>query len=244
MTISCYLVDDEYHSLEILKAYVDKTPGLVLAGLATDPLVALSELSSECAPMLSFLDVDMPELSGMELAGMVSLYTRVIFTTSYPEYAVQAFEKDATDYLLKPISYARFLNAVGKVKKQLMEKGLGEPEPRSYFYIKSDVKGKMLKIMISSILYVEAAQNYVSIHCGSQKFMAYLTMEEVMDALPKDRFIRVHRSFIVSQEHIKSLEYGQVTLDDNTTITLGRYYKDQLLAAMKQSLVQSKRSGA
>lgn len=241
MNLSCYVVDDEYHSVEILKAYIEKTPGLELKGSATNPLTGLNEVASADPPGITFLDVDMPELSGLEFAGMASLYTKIIFTTSYPEYALQAFEKDAVDYLLKPISYERFLKAVNKVKKAILEKtGSGQPDA-GYFFIKTDLKGKLQKIDIPDIVYVEAALNYIRLHCRSGKYMAYLTMEEIGDRLPKNRFLRTHHSFIVNLDRIRTLEHGQLTLEDQTILPLGRSYKESLLALMRALLLESRR---
>jgi DNA-binding LytR/AlgR family response regulator len=241
MNLSCYVVDDEYHSIEILRAYIEKTPGLELKGSSTDPLLALNQVASSGPPDITFLDVDMPELSGMAFAGMVSAYTRVIFTTSYPEYAIEAFEKDAVDYLLKPISYERFLKGVNKVKKLFLAQRGKVPE-REYFYIKSDLKGKLVKINFQDILYVEASQNYIFIHVFKTKHAAYLTMEEIEQYLPRERFLRVHRSFIVNLEKIRTMENGQVTLEEGSVIPLGRAYKEPLVISMKEALLQSRRN--
>jgi DNA-binding LytR/AlgR family response regulator len=241
MNITCYIADDEFHAIEILKAYIDKTPGLVFVGSSTNPLEALERVTSVDPPMVTFLDVDMPELSGMEFAGMVSLYTKVIFTTSFPEYAIEAFEREATDYLLKPVSYERFLKSIIKVKKCLIEKHGSHAVSPDHFYIKSDTKGKMIRIRISDIHFVEAAQNYVRLHCSGGKYMAYLTMEEIAERLPKERFIRVHRSFMVDLGRITTVEQGQLSLEGAAVVPIGRNYKEALMSFMKESLIQSKR---
>ncbi|MFI5160450.1 MAG: LytR/AlgR family response regulator transcription factor [Sphingobacteriales bacterium] len=242
MNLTCYIVDDEFHAIEVLKAYIEKTPGLVLQGYTTDPLVALKDIAGPDAPQVTFADVDMPELSGMEFAGMVSLYTKVVFTTSFPEYAIEAFEKEAFDYVLKPVSYERFLRTIVKLKKHFQAIAPGADTPKDYFYIKSDIKGKMIRIIVEDIIYVEAAQNYIRIHLVSGKHMAYLTMEEIAERLPGSRFTRIHRSFIINNNRIKTLENGQVTLDDRSVISLGRFYRNPFLASMKELLVQSKRT--
>ena len=242
--LSCYIVDDEQHAVDLLQSFIELTPGLCLKGFATDPLIALREVTSANPPDVCFVDVDMPKLSGMEFAGMVSLHTKVIFTTSYPEFAVDAFEQNAFDYLLKPIAYERFLKAVLKIKKHVLEtqdKSAGNP---GYFFIHTDVKGKVMKIVIDDILYVEAAQNYVRIVTTGAKHMAYLTMEEITADLPGATFIRVHRSFIINTARIRSMDHGQVTLDQQAVIPLGRAYKEPLVALMKLRLLQSARKGS
>jgi DNA-binding LytR/AlgR family response regulator len=241
MNLSCYVVDDEYHSIDVLKAYIEKSPGLELKGSSTDPLFALNEVASSDSPQITFLDVDMPELSGMAFAGMVSVYTKVIFTTSYREYAIEAFEKDAVDYLLKPISYERFLKAVNKVKKLYLQQS-GKTAERTFFYIKSDLKGKLVKINIRDIFYAEASQNYILIHVSKGKHMAYLTMEEIEEYLPRGQFLRVHRSFIINLEMIRTVENGQVTLEGGAILPLGRAYKEPLILSMKEALLQSRRN--
>ncbi|MDB5145967.1 MAG: hypothetical protein JWQ66_4682 [Mucilaginibacter sp.] len=243
MNLSCYLVDDEFHAIEVLKTYIAGTPGLELKGYATDPRLALHEVAGPGAPDITFVDIDMPELSGLDFAGLVSLYTCVVFTTSYPEYAIEAFEKEAFGYLLKPISYETFLKTVHRVKRQLRGKGHPATGKGAYFYIRSDIKGKVIRVVTEEIFYIEAAQNYVTIHFSAGKQMAYLTMEEIAEKLPGETFARVHRSFILHTGRIKSMEQGRVTLENQAVIPLGRMYKEPLLEAIKDLVVQSKRTG-
>src|SRR6476620_4809192 len=117
--VTCYIVDDESHAVETLSAYIERVPGLSLIGSATNPLIALEEISGTVHPDITFLDVDMPQLSGIELAGLINDRTKVIFTTAFSDYAVAAFEKNASDYMLKPISFERFLTSVKKVTDNL-----------------------------------------------------------------------------------------------------------------------------
>lgn len=240
MNLTCYIVDDESHSIDILKSFIEKTPGLELAGSTTNPLFGLNEVMVQNPPDVTFLDVDMPELSGMDFADLVNDHTRIIFTTSYREYAIEAFEKDAEDYLLKPIGYERFLQSIKKVKRSLGQGG--KLITQDFFLIKSDIKGKMIKIIKEEIVLVEAMQNYVRLKCTTGEYMAYLTLAEIEAYLPKEHFSRVHRSFIISRQRIKTVEQGQVTLLDGSSITLGRAYKDHFLSGMKELLVQSKRN--
>lgn len=240
MNLSCYIIDDEYHSVEILRAYVEKTPGLVLKGFSTDPLTALRELTSGAPPAICFADIDMPHLSGIELAGMVPRPTKLVFTTSHPEYAVEAFEKDACDYLMKPISYERFLRAITRIRNRLIEPAGGSPDP-GYFFVTTDVKGKMAKVATATILFVEAQQHYMNIVTTGGKLLAYLTMDEILRELPAGRFLRTHRSFIVNTGKIRTVEHGQLTLDDSCVIPIGRMYRENVLNLMKERLLQSGR---
>jgi DNA-binding LytR/AlgR family response regulator len=240
MNLTCYIVDDEFHSIEILKAFVEKTPGLELIGYSSDPLYALNQVANTNPPDLTFLDVDMPEMSGMEFAVHVNRHTKVIITTSFPEFAIEAFEKEAFDYLLKPIGYQRFLKTIMKLKRDLMEKVV-QHAPRQFFFIQSNVKGRMIKILNSDIRYIEAAQNYIKINTRHGHHLAYLTMAEVENYLPNEHFSRVHRGYIINNDYVKTVEHGQVILDDKTSIVLGGQYKESFLELMKQMLLQSKR---
>jgi len=242
MNLSCYVVDDEFHSVEIIKSYVGQTPGLELRGFSTDPRVALKEVGVPGSADVTFIDVDMPELSGMELAGLLSPYTRVVFTTSYPEFAVEAFEKEAVDYLLKPVSYERFLKAVMRIRREREENLTAVNLEDDFFYIKTDVKGKISRVAIADIYFVESADHYIKIHFSSGMKMAYLTMEEVRSRLPEKYFIQVHRCFIVNNRRIQTFEHGQLTLSNQDIVPVGRAFRPGLLEEMNGALFKSKRS--
>lgn len=241
MNLTCYIVDDEQHAIDVLRHLINQTPGLELIGASTDPGAALLEVTGPNAPDMTFLDVDMPGLSGMQFAGMAALYTRIIFTTSYPEYAIEAFEKEAFDYLLKPIIYERFLKTIVRLKKHLRQlRASIEPE-NDHFFIRTEIKGKSVRINISDIYFVEAAQNYVIIHLQSARHIAYLTMEDIAERLPKNRFVRVHKGFIIDSTRIVSIENGQVTLSEKVIVPLGRVYKGALLSDLNELLLKSRR---
>lgn len=241
MRLTCYIVDDEHHSVKILRQYIEQTDGLELIGYATNPVTALNEVIRTDSPALTFLDVDMPELSGMEFAGLAKLHTEIIFTTSFPEYAVEAFEKEAFDYLLKPVSYERFLKSIQKAKRAVSARKPTPPTEDDFFFISTETKGKMVKIAISDIVFVEAAQNYVQIHLHSGRIMAYLTMTEVTDFLSRYKFSRIHHSFLINDKKIRTVEPGQVTLVNDKTISIGRAFKEPFLERMKFLLVKTKR---
>ena len=238
MNVSCYIVDDEPHAVEIIKDYVERTPGLELGGFATDPRVALEQVVVPGLADIAFIDIDMPELSGMELAKLVSANTRVVFTTSYREYAVDAFEQEAADYLLKPVSYERFLKAVTRVRRDLLERSA---EGGIFFYIRTDVRGKLTRVSVAEIYFVEAKLNYVEIHFSSGVKKAYLTMEEALAWLPEKYFTRVHRSFMVNSRKIQSFVHGHLTLTNQEQVPVGRGFQDRLLEKINSALLKSKR---
>lgn len=239
MSLSCYLIDDEYHALDILEDHIRRTPGLTLAGRTTDPLQGLEALSSGKAPDLTFIDIDMPELSGLDLAGLVNRSTTVIFTTSYREYAVEAFEKEAADYLLKPIFYERFLKCIQRVRLGLQKQNVPALSPT--LFVKTGVKGRLRGIPIEDIRYAAAALNYIEIFLPEERVLTYLTLGELMAQLPEDRFSRIHRSYLVNHRFIGTLEYSRLTLNDQTVLPVGRLYRAGFRLKMNDLVLLSKR---
>ncbi|WP_454802844.1 LytR/AlgR family response regulator transcription factor [Mucilaginibacter phyllosphaerae] len=231
-------MDDEAHAVCTLKDYVSKTDGLALAGTATDPIAAMVALKGPAAPDLLLLDVDMPGMSGLELAGMVPGSCSIIFVTAYREFGVEAFTLAAVDYLLKPIKYARFFQAVQKVKEQRWLPGVNK---REYFFVKGGVKDKYVKVSFADVQYIAAAQNYIDIHLGDQRLETYLTLKEVMGKLPEQDFIQVHRSFIVNRRHIKAIENGQLRMDNDQLLSLGKTYLDAFYKWLAPDFAVSKR---
>ncbi|AMR29979.1 hypothetical protein A0256_00380 [Mucilaginibacter sp. PAMC 26640] len=242
MNISCYVIDDEAGAIALLSDYIERTPGLELVGSSLDPLIALDELTSDNAPDITFIDVDMRLLSGLDLAGMVNLYTTVVFTTAFPEYALQAFEKEAFDYLLKPITYDRFAKCTqhAKRKMKLPAKHV-YPIREDFFTIKSEIKGRMVKVKFDEVLYIEGAVNYIQIHTTEGKHMTYLTMKEIEHYLPKPLFVRIHRSFLINVNYVKVIERSQVKMENGDSLIMGDYYKKRFLDLMDHHLVKTER---
>lgn len=245
--MTCYIVDDEAHAIEVLARYISATPGLELLGSEEDPVVAYTNLvENKLKPEVVFLDIEMPKLSGLELAGLINLNSIIVFTTAYSNFAYEAFENNAVDYLLKPISYDRFLKSVQKVKEKsennfsLFNK---QQSSDNFCYIKSEVKGKMFKIKFEDIVFIEGLQNYIKINILSgQQYITYLTMKEVEKNLPSN-FLRVHRSFIVNLAQIKMIEGNKLTLDNDAVIYIGSSYREAFLELISNTFWKSKRLG-
>ncbi|RFZ85111.1 DNA-binding response regulator [Mucilaginibacter terrenus] len=218
MEYTCLILDDEPHALELLAGYVNKTPQLKLTATCMNPLAAL-EIIRQKQTDLCFADIDMPDLNGLDLADLAAGYTTMIFTTSFREYAVEAFEKRAADYLLKPITYPRFLACIEKVKNSSERVG-----PEDHFFIKTELKGKLLRLPVNGIRYIESAGNYVVINLKTEQVTAYLTLSELLEKLPAGRFSRIHKSFAVAHEAIRSMEHLQLRLDDGTVLPIGKAY--------------------
>ena len=192
----------------MLEGFVERTPFLELAGSFNDPVLALSEIRS-IAPELVFLDIQMPDLDGMELSRMLPPETRVIFTTAFKQYAFESYEVSALDFLLKPIRYQKFLEAAQKARdwfalKEAASAPVVSMEKQSVFL---KVEGVLRKVELADILYVEGMKDYVMFHLASarQPLVTHLTMKAAEDMLPADRFMRIHRSFIVNLAQISSV---------------------------------------
>ncbi|WDF79006.1 LytTR family DNA-binding domain-containing protein [Mucilaginibacter sp. KACC 22773] len=242
MSISCYVVDDESGAIALMEEYIEQTPELELVGTSLNPVEALDDLTGVNAPDITFVDVDMRLLSGLDLAGMVNLYTTVVFTTAFPQYAVQAFEKEAFDYLLKPITYDRFLKCIQHAKRKRKQAAKNDyPIREDFFNIKSEIKGRMVKITFDEVMYIEGAVNYIQIHTTDGKHMTYLTMKEIEHHLPKPLFARIHRSFIVNVNFVKVTERGQIKLKNGESLDMGDNYKQRFLDLMDAYLIKTNR---
>jgi DNA-binding LytR/AlgR family response regulator len=205
--LRCVIVDDEPLAVKMLENYVARTSFLSLAGSFTDSMEALAQLPV-LQPQLIFLDIQMPDLNGLELSRMVPAGTRIIFTTAFKQYAFESYEVSALDYLLKPIRYQKFLEAVTKAQQWFAREEASSAAmsavPTSFFL---KVDGRLRKVELSDILYVEGMKDYVLMHLASEKqpLVTHSTMKYMEEQLPAEAFLRVHRSFIVALERIDSV---------------------------------------
>ena len=208
MTISCMIVDDEPLAVKLLESFVAKTPELELLGSFTDSVEAINAIKEQ-QPDLLFLDIQMPDLNGMELAHMISVETRVIFTTAFKEYAFESYEVKALDFLLKPIRYNKFMVAVEKAKEWFSAQGAAHsenvPSAKSVFL---KVDGEYQQIAFSQILYVCGMKDYVMFYLEDVRkpLITHLTMKSVEDMLPSQQFMRVNRSYIVALDKIRKVD--------------------------------------
>jgi DNA-binding LytR/AlgR family response regulator len=236
----CFIVDDESHAIETLLEYCVKSGQLHVAGTSQNPLDAIKYINENKDVDITFLDIDMPELSGLEVADLIFENTAIIFTTAHPNYAVQGFEKNVSDFLLKPISFERFLRAITKViaginiKNQKIKKGT------DYFFINPGIKGKLTKINYEDVTHVEGLSNYVLIHTGKQTHIVYLTMKEIEMSLPPDTFVRIHKSYILNINKVTELD-GNKVLIDHINLPIGASYKGRLLHLVNAKLIRSHR---
>jgi len=230
------VVDDKPLAIDVLKNYIARVPSLTLTFTTVDPLEAITKVV-EGGVDLVFLDIQMPELTGLQFMKIVRGKCLVVLTTAYAEYALEGFENDAVDYLLKPVSFERFYKAVEKV--QLLIKGmigttktnteLPKVKEVNHIFVKTEYR--LVRVNISDIIYVEGLQNYVMIYTATEKIVSLQTMKKTEDQLPIDQFIRIHKSFIVAINKIDSIERNRVSIGGRT-IALGEVYREAFYNAI------------
>ena len=227
MSINCIVIDDEPLARKGLKEYISDIDFLNLVGEFDNPLKA-TDIISNGGVQLLFLDIQMPKITGLEFFKTLQNAPPVIFTTAYPQYALEGFEVNALDYLVKPISFERFLKASLKAKEyyEVRDKNTSEPSAVTYFFIKAD--NKLVKIAYDEVLFVEALQNYVTIYTADKKYMTYLTFKSVEDYLPADKFLKVHKSYIVAASKIDSIEGSDIRIGERH-IPISRNQKEEVM---------------
>jgi len=226
MTIKCLAIDDEPLALKQIGIYINKTPFLELVALCNNAFDAMGYLTAEQVDLL-FVDINMPDLSGMDFVKSLSEKPYIIFTTAYSDYAIEGFKVDAIDYLLKPIGYKDFLKSSNKVKYLTDLKG-GQSETvktgREHLFVKSEYR--LVRIELSEIKYIESMHEYVRIHLINDKpVMTLLSLKSIEEQLPPGKFLRVHRSFIVNIDRVKVVERNRIVFDNNVYIPVSDQYK-------------------
>lgn len=230
--LNCLIIDDEPIARKGLKEYIEDADFLQLAGEFDNPLKAMDMLMKEKIDLI-FLDIQMPKMTGLEFMKSLPNPPLVIFTTAYPQYAVEGFELNAVDYLLKPFSFDRFWKAV--LKARSMKEGnqsISTTSDADYFYIKSD--NKLVKINYADVLYAEALQNYVAIHTDQKKYITYLTFHSIEDHLPSSRFVKTHKSYIVAMNKVESIEGNEIRIGTHH-IPISRTEKEAVLEKLLQN---------
>ena len=238
--IRCVIVDDKPLAIDVLKHYISKVPSLNLSFSTDNPIEALNKVMEGDIDLV-FLDIQMPELSGLQFMKIVRGKCLVVLTTAYAEYALESYDNDAVDYLLKPVSFERFHQAIEKVL--LVKKGMGksktsvtdEPEEKKEvtdIFVKEEYR--LVRVKVSEIQFIKGLQNYVIIHTENEKITSLQTMKKIEEQLPKDEFIRVHKSFIVAINKITSIERNRIKIG-GVTIALGEVYRKSFYEAITSS---------
>lgn len=224
MIVTCYIVDDQPHTIELLELYIGLSPDLQVIGIENQPDIALEKIYSE-RPDITFLDIEMPGLNGLQIAEMVRDKTNVVFFSGHREYGPEAYELEAVDYLLKPFTHERFLQAIEKSKHRLMLKHHKVP----YVFIQDASKNMKVRIVKEDILYIMALPNYSKIVTLQMQYLSYLTLKAILELLADGYFVRVHKSFVVNIQKIAALIGNHIQMENKEQIPIGRLYKDRFL---------------
>jgi len=244
--IKCIAIDDELSSIEGLKKYISDTPNIVLVNSFTDPIIALKEISGMEPVDVIFLDINMPQISGIELSKALRSKTKkLIFTTSHQEYAFQAFEVDADAYLLKPYSYARFALILNRMFPEVSEKEqeVVSKNEGDYFLVKNkEEEYKAVMVHYANIIAFESFHNYVKIHTVGKVIIAYLSLKDVREQLNLRRqFIQLHRAYIVSINQIEHIDGSKITLSNKLSFSVGDIYMNVFRDFIADKLIISNR---
>ncbi len=240
MKIKCLLVDDEPLAMEILESYVKQVPDLELVGKCDNALEAYEILRNQEIDLM-FLDIEMPQLSGIEFVNTLEKTPNVIFTTAHRHYAYEGYELDVLDFLLKPVSFGRFLKAINKLHRVSTPEttATAKPEPEdktdeklTFIYVKEDKK--MVKIYLENVMYIESLKDYVCIHTDNRKVVTKQQISYLEQKLPDEDFMRIHRSFIIAIKKIKAFNSNQIELDGERELPIGRSYKSAVIERLTE----------
>jgi len=235
MKLRCLIIDDKPLAIDILADYTRKIPFLELAATTTNPIEGL-QILREQAIALVFLDIQMPELTGIQFIKIAGKHCKIVLTTAYTEYALDGYEHDVVDYLLKPISFERFYRAAEKALKagtatpgeasiMVNSPVMASPSIHTPQYLFVKTEHRIQKVNLAEIQYIEALQNYVSLHTATGRIMSLQPLKKLEEQLPIAEFVRVHKSYIVSLRHINSVERGRIFIGD-AIIPVGDSYRE------------------
>ncbi|MFC0514643.1 LytR/AlgR family response regulator transcription factor [Mucilaginibacter angelicae] len=234
MITNIYIIDDEAHAIKVIASHIRKTPGLALAGSSTDPLLALDEISRQ-RPDITFLDIDMPEISGITMAQLLNGLTTVVFSTSFRNYGPEAFQSGVADYLLKPVGYDLFLRCVQKIKNNLPAAPASTDISPNSFFVKGQARGKYHRISPAQVILIESEQHHCRITLPGEKITVPYSISTIMEKLPAPIFQRVHRAFIINIEKIRFIDTGAIHMENNETVPIGRNYRESFLQKINGS---------
>jgi DNA-binding LytR/AlgR family response regulator len=239
--LKCVIIDDEQHAIDLLTDYISELPSLSLFKTFRNPILALDEIAREDDIDITFLDINMPGMSGLELAkSLRNKSKKLVFTTAHAQYALDAFEVRADYYLLKPIRLNKFVSLISEIVDTLSVSIKSGDVPvndkTNFFFIRGDEKGKLIRINTEDIIMVEGLKNYIIIYTKNERFTIYLTMTEVEKALEADgRFMRVHKSFIIKMDEIRKILGNTIFLKNEREVILGISYKERFNAYLKDN---------
>lgn len=244
MNLRCIAIDDEEHAIEVITDHITDMPGLKLLKSFTSSVAALTEITKDDKVDIIFMDIDMPGINGIDLAKSLREKTKyLVFTTAHPDYALQAFDVHSDQYLLKPISFAKFAKGIERILQRENDRisTFEGTDSNNVLFVKGDHKHAFANIAIDEILYVKALQNYVQIVTKDDAITTYLTLKEVEKALDPHLFIRVNKSHIIAKNTIKKVDGNSIRLSNNESVLLGDGFKQKFYEYIQKSLLKSLR---
>ncbi|MFY8009887.1 MAG: LytR/AlgR family response regulator transcription factor [Flavobacterium sp.] len=236
-TVRCIIVDDEPPAVRILQKYTEQLPEIECVA-TTNKAIETLQLVDKHKPDILFLDIQMPELTGIQLSTLLKGKVNIIFTTAYAQFAIEGYELNVIDYLLKPISFDRFIKAVEKVRSQIQssEKRDDSSEGDDFFFVKTDGKNRFKKIRLSEIFYLESIKNYVILHTQTEQIMTYNTLKYFEENLSESQFAKIHKSFLVSLDKIEKTDTDSVWVLGKE-LPLGDTYKNTFFERINKRLL-------
>jgi DNA-binding LytR/AlgR family response regulator len=233
--LTCIIVDDEPPAIRLLQQYIEQLQGIECVATCNRAVDALA-LIEQYQPDVVFLDIQMPDITGIQLSGIIKDTVKIVFTTAYPQFAVEGFEKNAVDYLLKPIPFNRFIAAVEKLRKMRRDiiKPPAENTADDYFFVKTDGRNRYQRIEINDITYIESIRNYIVLHTTSGQVVTYNTLKYFDENLPGDKFIKIHKSFIVALGKIEKTDNNEVYISGKS-LPVGDTYRAEFFERIEKS---------
>ncbi len=222
--LTCIIVDDEPPAIRLLTKYIEKVSFLKLVESYTNPLEALRFVEKNNIDLI-FLDIQMPEITGIQLSKIINQKILVVFTTAYPQFALDSYDVSAIDYLLKPIKFERFYKAISKINRKFkIVEGVTTKEGDGFFFFKTDGKNKLSKVFLDDILFVEGLKNYVCVQLKDRQIITYNTLKNIIENLPDNNFIQIHKSYIISLKKIDRIDNDSVWINKKE-LPIGNTYK-------------------
>lgn len=238
MSLRCVIVDDDKYSLATLKGYIRKIKGAILVKEFLHPLDALKKIRKEDEIDVIFMDIHMPGMNGIELADLLKDKTiHTIFTTAHKDYLLDAFDLHARQYLLKPITFAKFAFEVGLLIDMKYDQQADQDPKHEIMFVKRDHKSTYSAVNVNEIIYIEALRNYIKVYTSDEMFTQYMSLNEALEFFGEDKMIRVNRSIVVAINQIKSIEGNLVILKTGKQFSLGTTYRDDFFDYVKKNSV-------
>ena len=230
-TYSCYILDDEPLAIKVIEEYLRRLPQFTIAGKQTDSIKAYAEIK-ELQPSLIFLDIEMPELNGLELLRSMDHKAQIILTTAYRDYAVEGFELNVLDYLLKPISFERFIKAIDRFLEQFSTEAAEVPKKEEHILLRIDRKTQ--KVMLDEILFVKGVKDYVKIVLSDRNLLFKSSIGNFHKMLPQAQFLRIHKSYVIARNKISAYTAQEIEIGDKV-LPVGRAFKAGLMDSLKEA---------